>query len=136
MKNNRLMHLAPPTILMRIVAIALACVWLGLGIVEQISPEGFTSMYGLEIAGEAGLTYVRGIGARNIALASSIIAVSIIGIRAAMIILAFSLSLMSAIEFFITLSVAGPMAGIRFVVFTIVLALIAVWYLVYPRAQE
>ena len=97
--KNKLTNLTPTTRLMRIVAIALASIWLILGVIEQINPANFTSMYGLEVAGEAGLTYVRGIGARNIALAWGIIFAALAGFRAPLVAQAAGLAVMSLIEF-------------------------------------
>lgn len=134
--RNRINGLAPPTLPMRLVAIALACVWLVIGIREQISPEGYTTIYGLEVAGAAGLSYVRGIGARNIALSTAVIAISALGNRVAMIVLAACLALMSGIEIFIATEAVGVQGGIKYVVITAVLCGITIWYLLFPRKER
>ena len=125
--KNKLTNLAPPTRLMRIVAVALASIWLALGVIEQINTANFTSMYGLEVAGDAGLTYVRGIGARNIALAWGIIFAALAGFRAPLATQAAGLSVMSLIEFVIAFNAVGFMGAIRFLCFAIVLVALTIW---------
>ena len=125
--KNKLTNLAPPTRLMRIVAVALASIWLALGVIEQINPANFTSMYGLEVAGDAGLTYVRGIGARNIALAWGIIFAALAGFRAPLVAQAAGLAVMSLIEFVIAFNAVGFMGAFRFLVFAVVLAALTIW---------
>ena len=125
--KNKLTNLTPTTRLMRIVAIALASIWLILGVIEQINPANFTSMYGLEVAGEAGLTYVRGIGARNIALAWGIIFAALAGFRAPLVAQAAGLAVMSLIEFVVAFNAVSFMGAIRFLIFAIVLAGLSTW---------
>ena len=127
MKTKKLAAMPPPTRLMQIAAIALASVWLVLGVIEQIIPQNFTSMYGLEITGAAGHTYVRGIGARNIVLAWTVIFTAIAGFRAPLIAMSAGLSVMSALEFFIAFFAVGFSGAIRFLVFTLVLAALTLW---------
>ena len=127
MKANRIANTTPPSRAMRIVAILLACIWLVLGVVELITPARFTSMYGLEVEGEAGFTYVRGIGARNIVLAWSVIFAAICGYRAQLAALSAGLCVMSIIEFLIACFAVGFLGAIRFLIFALVLAALAVW---------
>ena len=131
--KNKPANLTPPTRMMQIVAVALASIWLILGVIEQVNPANFTSMYGLEVAGDAGLTYVRGIGARNIALAWGIIFAALAGFRAPLAAQAAGLSVMSLIEFVIAFNAVGFMGAIRFLVFAIVLAALSAWIALYKR---
>ena len=138
--KNKLTNLTPPTRLMRIVAVALASIWLVLGVIEQINPANFTTMYGLEVAGDAGLTFVRGIGARNIALAWGIIFAALAGFRAPLAAQAAGLSVMSLIEFVIAFNAVGFMGAIRFLVFAVILAALSIWIATYsgsnPSSEE
>lgn len=112
---------------LRLVAGVLFTGFLGLGIAEIIAPADFIGTYGAPTTGTEGLPFINAVGARNIALSLIGIFAAARGLRSTLALTFLGLTIVSALEFYVVSMAAGPMAAIRFAVFAVLLALLALW---------
>ena len=110
------------------VAGALICaVWLALGMMELVNPQGFPAIYGLEASGAAAMTLVQGIGARNAVIAGLGIAAAAYGRRVPLVAVFAALSALSALKFAVVLGAVGIAGTVRFAAFCAAFAGLAAW---------
>lgn len=125
MKLSNITHLPPPSLVVSIVTSILATGFLIVGLSEVISPQGWDGSYGVALTSGEGFSFVRAVGARNIGLSLIALFAALTGMRAALASVFFAIALIAAMDFYIVSSAVGLEHAIKYAVFILLMAGIA-----------
>ena len=111
----------------RIITIVAAVAWLAIGVAELISPHGWDASYGVTLTHDDGLTFVRAVGARNIAISLIALFFALRGMRTALAAVFAAIAVIAAMDFATVSNAVGAGHAIKHACFVVITAGIAGW---------
>ncbi len=111
----------------RIITIVVAVAWLAIGVAELISPHGWDASYGVTLSHDDGFTFVRAVGARNIALSLIALFFALRGMRTALAAVFAAIAVIAAMDFATVSNAVGAGHAIKHACFVAVMAGVAAW---------
>jgi hypothetical protein len=120
-------NLPAPSLSARIITIVVAIAWLTIGVLEVISPKGWDATFGIPLKSEDGLSFVRAVGTRNIALSLIAIFAALTGMRGALAAVFAAIALIAALDFYVVSTAVGAAHALKHAFFVLLMAGISAW---------
>lgn len=105
-----------------------ALVFLGLGLRALLDPGGASAFFGVPVAGEDGLAFVRVYGARNVGI--SLVALSLIALdmRLGLAAVLFAAALIAGLDFAVVASHSGALRAAKHLGYVVALTAFGWWF--------
>ncbi|MEI8359497.1 MAG: hypothetical protein RL698_1407 [Pseudomonadota bacterium] len=105
-----------------------ALVFLGLGLRALLDPGGASAFFGVPVAGEDGLAFVRVYGARNVGISLVALALIALDMRLGLAAVLFAAALIAGLDFAVVASHSGALRAAKHLGYVVALTAFGWWF--------